>query len=296
MGGMRRKGRDDGTRQSGEAKAPVDVRCRARGRRFANDGLVHRQQRPQHQYSAAETRERVWAAVEELGWRPNAMARSLSLQRSHTIGLISDEVATSPHAGKIIQGAQDAAWDDSKMLLVINTGGKPAIESAALEMMLERRVEGIIYATMYHHAVTPPPELAYVPTVLLDCFVDDRSLPSVVPDEVQGGRTAAELLLARGHRRIGFINDVGPNSGIVRAARRLPAGAGVVWRAFRRDTGTQWSKYRFGRATGVRWSLLQLPQRPTALFCFNDSMAMGVYEAARKLGLRIPDRYRDRRF
>ena len=194
-----------------------------------------------------ETRDRVWAAVEELGWRPNAMARGLSLQRSHTIGLISDEVATSPHAGKIIQGAQDAAWDDSKMLLVINTGGKPAIESAALEMMLERRVEGIIYATMYHHAVTPPPELAHVPTVLLDCFVDDRSLPSVVPDEVQGGRTAAELLLARGHRRIGFINDVGPipaSFGRLEGYRQALTSFGVP---FDRDLDTQWSKYRFGR-------------------------------------------------
>src|SRR3954464_14823465 len=50
-----------------------------------------------------ETRDRIWSAVEELGWRPNAMARGLSLRRSHTIGLISDEIATSAHAGKIIQ-------------------------------------------------------------------------------------------------------------------------------------------------------------------------------------------------
>src|SRR5262245_3343907 len=68
-----------------------------------------------------ETRDRVWLAVEELGWRPNAMARGLSLQSSHTIGLISDEVATSPHAGKIIQGAQDAAWASDKILVVLNT-------------------------------------------------------------------------------------------------------------------------------------------------------------------------------
>ena len=236
---------------------------------------------------APETRERVWAAVEELGWRPNAMARSLSLQRSHTIGLISDEVATSPHAGKIIQGAQDAAWDDSKMLLVINTGGKPAIESAALEMMLERRVEGIIYATMYHHAVTPPPELAHVPTVLLDCFVDDRSLPSVVPDEVQGGRTAAELLLARGHRRIGFINDVGPipaSFGRLEGYRQALTSFGVPFDETLIRSGASIASEGYRCAV----DLLQLPRRPTALFCFNDSMAMGVYEAARKLGLRIP--------
>src|SRR3954453_1711901 len=75
-----------------------------------------------------ETRDRIWSAVEELGWRPNAMARGLSLQRSHTIGLISDEIATTPHAGKIIQGAQDAAWAHDKMLLVIHTGRNAKIE------------------------------------------------------------------------------------------------------------------------------------------------------------------------
>src|SRR5215217_899364 len=54
-----------------------------------------------------ETKERIWAAIKELGWRPNALARGLTLQRSHTIGFISDEIATTPHAGKTIQGAQD---------------------------------------------------------------------------------------------------------------------------------------------------------------------------------------------
>ena len=155
-----------------------------------------------------ETRDRVWAAVEELGWRPNAMARGLSLQRSHTIGLISDEIVTSSHAGKIIQGAQDAAWAQNKMLLVINTGSNLDIERVAVEVMLERQVEGLIYATMYHRSVTLPAALRQVPTVLLDCYVEDRSLPSVVPDEVQGGRTATQALLQKGHRRIGFINNV----------------------------------------------------------------------------------------
>lgn len=94
-----------------------------------------------------ETRQRIWDAVKELGWRPNAMARALSQQRSHTIGFISDEIATSSHAGAIIQGAQDAAWANEKMLLVINSGGDQRLEQRAMEMMLERQVESLIYAT-----------------------------------------------------------------------------------------------------------------------------------------------------
>src|SRR5690349_3974222 len=75
-----------------------------------------------------ETRARIWEAVKELGWRPNALARGLSLRRSHTIGFISDEIATSSHAGKIIQGAQDAAWASEYMLLMVNTGGDARLE------------------------------------------------------------------------------------------------------------------------------------------------------------------------
>jgi LacI family transcriptional regulator len=235
-----------------------------------------------------ETRDRVWAAVKELGWRPNAMARGLSLRRSHTIGLISDEIATSPHAGKIIQGAQDAAWAHIKMLLVINTGSNQEIERAALDMMLERQVEGMIYATMYHHRVVPPLAVSQVPTVLLDCYADDQSFPSIVPDEVQGGRAATEHLLQKGHRRIAFINNVDPipaTFGRLDGYKQALASYGLPFdeRLIRAGSSTAAEGYR------CAMELMQLPERPTALFCFSDLLAMGAYDALRKLGLSIPD-------
>jgi LacI family transcriptional regulator len=235
-----------------------------------------------------ETRERIWAAVEELGWRPNAMARGLSLRRSHTIGLISDEITTSSHAGKIIQGAQDAAWAQAKMLLVINTGSNPDIERAALDMLLERQVEGIIYATMYHRSVTLPAALRQVPTVLLDCYMEDRSLPSVVPDELQGGRTATQALLQKGHRRIGFINNVDPipaTFGRLEGYKQALAGYDVPFDPSLVCSGKSTAEEGYRRAV----ELMQFPERPTALFCFNDTMAMGAYDAIKQLGLSIPD-------
>lgn len=234
-----------------------------------------------------ETRDRVWAAVEELGWRPNAMARGLSLKRSHTIGFLSNAIATAPYAGKIIQGAQDVAWDESKMLLIISADGNSAIEHAALEMMLERQVEGLIYAAMYHHAVEPPASLHQKPAVLLNCYAADCSLPSVVPDEVQGGRTATEHLLSKGHRRIGFINVAEP---IPAAVGRLE-GYKQALAAYAVPFNPQFMRSGQGIAQdGYRYALelLHLPERPTALFCFNDSVAMGAYDAAKQLGLSIP--------
>lgn len=234
-----------------------------------------------------ETRERIWAAVKELGWRPNAMARGLSLQQSHTIGFISDEIATSSHAGMIIQGAQDAAWVSEKMLLVINTGGERRLERRAIEVMLERQVEGLIYATMYHHAVELPALESETPLVLLDCFDPSRSLPSVVPDEVQGARTAVEALLARGHRRIGFVNNIDPipaRDGRLAGYRQALADAGIAFDPALVRSGKSVATTGF-RCAG---ELLDLPVRPTALFCFSDVVALGAYDAIKARGLRIP--------
>ncbi len=235
-----------------------------------------------------ETRERVWAAVKELNYRPNAMARGLSSRRSDAIGFISGSIATTPHAGKTIQGAQDAAWASNKILLVINTGRKPAVEAAAIETLLERQVEGIIYATMYHRSVTPPPELYQVPVVLLDCYVEDRSLPSVVPDEVGGGCTATEVLLRKGHRRIGHISNIDPipaTSGRLEGYKQALAAYRVPFDPLLISCGSS------AAVDGYRCAqeLMQLPDPPTALFCFNDVMAMGAYDALRKLGLSIPN-------
>ena len=235
-----------------------------------------------------ETRQRVWDAVKELGYRPNAIARGLRSAKTSTIGFISDDVATSPFAGEIIHGAQDRAWEDEMLLLLVNTGGNQAMKRAAVEMLLQRQVEGIIYATMYHREVHPPESVRHVPTVLLDCFVADASLPSVVPDEADGGRRATELLLACGHRRIGFINNFDPVPATLwRLAGYKQALAAYGLPFDERLVVEGESLARGGHDCALE--LMQRPERPTALFCFNDRMAMGAYDALRKLGLSIPD-------
>src|SRR5919106_3191837 len=85
------------------------------------------------------TRERVWAAVKRLGYRPNAIARGLRRDTTDTIGFVSDAVATTPFAGQMIQGAQDAAWERDKLLMLVTTGGDPAVEVQALAALVDRR-------------------------------------------------------------------------------------------------------------------------------------------------------------
>ncbi|WP_287157033.1 LacI family DNA-binding transcriptional regulator [Chloroflexus sp.] len=234
-----------------------------------------------------ETRDRVWAAIHALGWHPNAVARSLRTRHSQTLGLISDEVVTSPYAVRMILGAQEAAWNNRQMLLVVNTSGQQDIEQTALQFMLERQVEGLIYATMYHHEVTPPTGITTVPTILVNCFVADRSLPAIIPDEVQGGYTATETLILRGHRRIAFINEIIPMPalfGRLEGYRRALTDYGLPF-----DQSLVRSCHSNAQdAFSAARDLLERPDRPTAIFCFNDKMAMGVYDAIKRLGLRIP--------
>ncbi len=235
-----------------------------------------------------ETKEKVLAVINEIGYRPNSVAQSLRKQRSGLIGFITDEIAITPFAGRIFEGAQDVAWSKGKILLLVNTKNDAALQDTAIDLLMDRQVEGIIYATMYHRPVTPPRILWQIPSVLLDCYVEDHSLPSVVPDEKKGGYTATRVLLNKGHRRIGYVNNIDP----------IPATSGRLagYQAALMDFGIPFDPDLVacdhsdaGGGYRATQKLMELPDRPTALFCFNDRMAMGAYDALRKLGLSIPD-------
>lgn len=234
-----------------------------------------------------ETRRRVRRAAEQLGYRPNAAAQHLRTRRSHTIGLITDEVASSPFAGDIIRGAQDAAWAHQKVLIIVNTDRNDAIRDSAVETMLERRVEGLIFAAMSHQSVATPVISRQAPVVLLNCFASDHSLSSVVPDEEGGGRVATDVLAGGGHRRIGFINlgpcpaAAGRLAGYLASLRRHGL---VVDDALVRVTDDRVP----GRGYQRTRELLDLDDPPTALFCGNDRTAMEAYDAIKERGLRIP--------
>jgi LacI family transcriptional regulator len=240
-----------------------------------------------HEAIPISTRERVLAAAAELGYRRNALAAGLRRQTSDTIGFISDLIATTPHAGAMVQGAQDAAWLAGKVLLMVNTGGDPAVERRAIEAMLGRQVDGLVYATMYHQAVEPPPTLREVPAVLLDATSTDRTLSSVAPDEQGGAFAAVAHLAALGHRRIGFLQS---QADIPAAAERL-AGYRAALAAhglpFDPALVARNAAEHDGGALAAR-ALLDGPERPTALFCFSDRMAAGAVLTARRLGLSVP--------
>jgi LacI family transcriptional regulator, galactose operon repressor len=236
---------------------------------------------------SSRTRERVLQVVEELRYAPNQLARGLRTQRTRMIGFLSDRVSTTPFAGQMIVGAQDAAAEAGSLLVLINSDGDPELEEREIRALVERQVDGIVYAAFYHRVVTPPKSLRSGPAVLLDARSADGSISSVVPDEVGGSRAAVEELLSAGHRRIGFVNN---HDDIPARSLRL-AGFRQAMEVYEVPFDGSLVVEREGNAAGGfsgAVDLLSRSHRPTGLFCFNDRMAMGVYQAASTLGLSIP--------
>ncbi|MFN8375109.1 MAG: LacI family DNA-binding transcriptional regulator [Anaerolineae bacterium] len=240
-----------------------------------------------YEHISSKKRQRVEKAMLELDYRPSFTARHMRTQRSRLIGFLTDEVATTPYAGDIIRGAEEVTWNNNHILLVISAGDNLHHAEAAVNAMLEREVEGIIYAAMYHRPVRLPDNIYEAPTVLANCYVEDRSLPSVVPDEVQGGYDATMQILARGHQRVAFINlkqGIPASEGRLAGFKKALDQYGIPFdkTLIRNGNGQPDDGYTYTK------ELMSLANPPTALFCGNDRTAMGAYDALRKLKMEIP--------
>jgi LacI family transcriptional regulator len=237
---------------------------------------------------SADTRARVREVADRLGYVPNRLAQGLRVQRSGTIGFVGDTVATTPYAVGMVRGALEAARAADRVVLLMNTEGDPDLEARELATLMQHQVDGVLYATMYHRSVEVPSGLGATPVVLVDAESSEPGVSWVVPDEVAGAATAVGELLEHGHRRIGFINNPDPTlaaSGRLEGYKRALKQAGIGL-----DPALIVTAPSVGPEGGYRAArqLLELPERPTGLFCFRDLMVMGVYQAAMEAGLRIP--------
>lgn len=243
-----------------------------------------------HVRVSPQTRQRVQDVAARLNYRPNRMARGLRTRSSGMIGLLTEEIATTPHAGRIILGAQESASRHHLTLAIINSALMADADERREDVntLLDRDVDGILYATVYHDVVSPPAELRTVPAVLIGARDRADRVPSVIPDEQQGAHDAILALAAAGHRRIAFAGNaddvpatrgrrVGYLTGMEAAG--LPVEPDLMADAESEAVG--------GHDAASR--LLEAEEPPTAIFCYNDRMAMGVYRALNDRHLRIPE-------
>lgn len=233
-----------------------------------------------------ETRKRVKEAVNALGYRPRGAGRPPKASGLGVIGLMLDEIATSPFAAISIEGAQEEAWKNDIIVEVVMTGGDAQYEAEVLKKWGHDGVIGVIYSSILTREARPPDALARHRSVMLNCYDVDRKYPSVVPAERRGGEEATKILLAAGHRRIAFITGESwmeasdqRMEGYERALRaaRIPVDASLIAEGNFLPSG--------GREATLK--LMAGKTRPDAIFCANDLMAVGCYEALKELGEKI---------
>ncbi len=233
---------------------------------------------------AEETRVRVRAVAEDMGY-----VRKAALPRSgvRVIGLLIDEVMATPFAAQFIEGARMEAAAQGALVAVYCTGGEPEVEAAAVEVLQSAALVGVLYTALVTRTVKPPVSVQGLPVVLLNCHAAGRGMTSVVPADVTGAYAATAHLIAAGHRRIAHVAGEGWGEAArdrTLGYRRALASHDIAFRA-EYLAGPAWTAVT-GRE--VMLGLLDLPEPPTAIFCFNDRVALGCYEALAERGLTVP--------
>ncbi|MEU0521002.1 LacI family DNA-binding transcriptional regulator [Streptosporangium sp. NPDC006007] len=231
-------------------------------------------------------RQAVLQAARELGYRPNAVARSLVEGRTHLVGALVADLH-NPFYAECLDGLQESLHGDGLRLLIGNSQWDPAFEDEAVEAFLELRVDGLVLLGIAPSSETLIEATGYTPTVVVgERDLELGGVDIVVDDDQLGARLAVDHLVGLGHRRIAHIEGAGSSSGRFRCEGYLVA--------MRRHALAPYIMVEQGECTEeggaeAARSLLTRDPRPTAIFAANDAVAIGVLSTAAELGLRVPD-------
>jgi LacI family transcriptional regulator len=239
---------------------------------------------------SAETQQKVIEAARQIGYALPAIRREATQStEKKTIAYLVDEISTSPHPVINLDGARDFAFEQDFLVAAHVTRSNPELEAATIEAIKrDKSVIGVIYSTIFTRRVSLPGGLDGIPTVLLNCYADPRKHVAIVPGEVAGGFAATAHLTGLGHRRIGFINGepwMDASVDRLKGYRQALATVDIAYDEQLVRNGDWLPLAGYHHA----FDLLALPDRPSAIFCGNDLMAIGVLEAASELGFKVPD-------
>jgi len=237
----------------------------------------------------AETARRITQAAEALGYKLNPIAYGLKTNRSHTVGVLVPDI-TNPVFPPIIRGIEDALAEAGYTAILSNTDNDARREHLILENMFARRVDGLILAT----ARRRDPEVERwvaedVPAVLINRTVDSGAVSSVVNDDAFGIQLVVRHLIERGHARIAHL--AGPPTLSTGHARHRAFLAALKAGGLRNESRRVVVCAAFSEQEGRR-AFLELWSKDrsfTAVVAANDLLALGCYDAARELGLGVPE-------
>ncbi len=235
-------------------------------------------------------RARVLQAIQELDYKPNAVARNLRLQRTSTIGLILPDTKNA-YFSEIAHGIEWVAFENNYIVILCHSGNSLERELQYVDILRMQCVAGVIWipATTslepYHRLTRYG-----IPTILLDRLFPGREIPAIVANNFRGGYLATQHLIQLGHRRIGAITRP---IALSHSQERIDGYLTAL-----RDADIPIDKHLivtggYSLEDGRRAfnQLLALRNPPTALFAYNDIMAIGALRAAHQHGLKVPDNF-----
>jgi LacI family transcriptional regulator len=231
------------------------------------------------------TAARVAAVITRLGYRPNELARSLKGQRSHTIGLVIDDVS-NPFMATCAQAIEAVAREHDHALVLCDSHADLREESDYVGLLTQRRVDGLlIVPARGHDSHLQAEQESGLPVVAFDRPAEGVRADTVLVENREGTREATEHLIDHGHERIAFVGDV---RHFYTASKRLE-GYKEALEAARLQPLHALDAHTIGQGEEATKGFLDAPDPPTALFAANILTALGALRAIEDLGLRIPE-------
>ncbi len=243
------------------------------------------------------TAERVREAIADLGYRPNLLARSFRRRVTHTIGLLVPD-NSNPFFAELARTIENAGFAEGYSVVLCNSDLSEVKQETYIDVLLANRVDGLILAssglipTVGSHGAVGRILDAGAPCVVVDRDLGETPVDQVLVDNDQGGYLAGEHLISLGHRRIACLvgpSDLTPSAGRIAGFQRALADAGLAVVAEGLVRGN-------GRSDGGAAAAQQLLERGivaagdvTAIFAFNDQMAIGAIGALQRAGCRVPE-------
>jgi LacI family transcriptional regulator len=235
-----------------------------------------------------ETKRRIFDSIRELGYHPNSIARNLRLKTSDAIGMLIPDI-TNPLFPEVIKGVENLASEKDLSLILCHTGDNHEKELKMIRVLINRRVDGLLLASVHMRAETiEEVEQSGIPYVLVNRGSRKNAGAYVVADNTAGAKMAVHHLISLGHKKIAHIAGfLYTDTGIERIEgyrqelnlADIPFNSGYMVEAgYTEPEGYQ-----------AMNKLLLLPDRPTAVFAANDLLAMGAILAIQEKGLRVPE-------
>jgi LacI family transcriptional regulator len=237
---------------------------------------------------SAETASRILAAADELGYRPNTVARSLRTRRSHTVGVLIPDL-TNPLFPPIVRGIEDRLAADGYVALIGNTDSDGDRERLVFDRMLARHVDGVVCATAHlRSSLLAEAAAAQLPVVLVNRNAEGYGFPAVSVDNERGIAMAVSHLVALGHRRIAHI--AGPQDVSTGLSRYRGFVAAMAAHGLTADPDLVAHAAAYSLEEGDRCcrALIEAGRRCTAIAAANDMLAVGCYAALEAAGLSCP--------